>query len=162
MVLKITNLSQIRRQLDNDSTSHDSTLNDALNLNKILINEIEILKSNDFFRYNVKLETQFSENVTEINQKYSDVLGIITSLIDQIAEYTCLSDKNELYIETNNEKEIIWLKVYMKFGGHSVKQKSDIYKNINKYKKHFIDSDVVFVCNKDSKKNIDLSIGFEN
>ena len=66
--------------------------------------------------------------------------------------------------ETINPRnsEIIWLKMYIKFGSQSVKQKSDIYKNINKYKKHFIESDVVFVCNKDSKKNINLSIGFEN
>ena len=35
------------------------------------------------------------------------------------------------------------------------------YKNINKYKKQFVDADVLFICNKDSKKNIDLSLGFE-
>ena len=49
----------------------------------------------------------------------------------------------------------------MKISGQSAKQKSKIFKNTNKYKKQFADADILFVCNKDSKKNIDLSIGLE-
>ena len=159
---EITSLSQIRRQMDHDSTNQNSLTDDTLNLNKILINEIEILKSNDFFRRNVKLETQFFEKLGQLNNKYKDISGMVISLIDQFVEYACLSEQNELYIETNVENELIWLKIYMKISGQSTKQKSDIYKNLNKYEKQFIDEDVLFVCNKDSKKNIDLSIGFKN
>jgi len=157
---EITSLSNIRRQLENDSTNPNSSNDDALNLNKIIINEIEILKSNDFFRQNVKLVTQFVDNISQLNLKHSDITGSVVSLVDQFAEFACLSEKNELYIETSVENDLIWLKVYMKIGGQSAKQKSEIFKNINKYKKQFIDADVLFVCNKDSKKNIDLSIGF--
>jgi len=159
---EITSLSHARRHLETDATSPNSSNDDALNLNTLIINEIEILKSNDFFRQNVKLVTQFVDNIDQLNLKYSDITGSVVSLVDQLAEFACLSEKNELYIETSIENDLAWLKVYMKISGQSAKQKSEIFKNINKYKKQFIDADVSFVCNKDSKKNIDLSIGFEN
>ncbi len=158
---EITSLSQVRRHLDYDTSLTNIINDDLLNLNKLVINEIEILKSNDFFRQNVNLTTQFDENLKPLKLKYSDITGSLISVIDKIAEHACLSENNEVYMETIEEDELIWLKTYMKINGQTVKQKSSWFKDIVKFEKQFVDADVLFVCNKDSKKNIDLSIGFE-
>ena len=158
---EITSLSQVRRHLEYDTSLANLINDDLLNLNKLVINEIEILKSNDFFRQHVNLTTQFDETLKPLKLKYSDITGSLVAVLDQIAEHACLSENNELYVETIEEDDLIWLKMYMKISGQTAKQKSNLFKDIVKYEKQFVDADVIFVCNKDSKKNIDLSIGFE-
>jgi hypothetical protein len=158
---EITSLSQIRRHLEYESSLVNLDIDDLLNLNKVIVNELEILKSNDFFRQNIKLITQFADNLKPLNKNYTDITGYLVPLIDQIAEFTCQSENNELYIETMEEEDLIWLKIYMKISSQSAKQKSKNFKDIIKYENQFKDADVMFICNMDSKKNIDLSIGFE-
>ena len=158
---EITTLSQVRRHMEYESSLMNLENDDNLNLNKLLINEIEILKSNDFFRQKVKLITQFADNLKTLNKNYWNIQGYMVSLINQIAEFTCQSEKNELYIETIEEDDLIWLKIYLKISGLSSKEKSKFFKDIIKHENQFKDADVMFICNMDSKKNIDLSIGFE-
>ena len=59
------------------------------------------------------------------------------------------------------EDDLIWLKVYINDSGKSSKEKTNIFNDLKKYKNKFISADVRFSCNINSKKNIDLNLGFE-
>ena len=158
---EITSLGHVKRHLDNDSSSVNSTETGNVHLDKLIINEIEILKSNDFFRKNVKLFTQFTENLKPLQEHYAKVAGNIIPLIDQTAEIACLRENSELYIETIEEDDQLWLKVYINDGGKSSKEKTKMFNNLKNFENQFTNADVKFSCNINSKKNIDLSVGFD-
>jgi hypothetical protein len=158
---EITSLSQIRRHMENGDSLVKSNNNKLVYLDNLIINEIEILKSNDIFRQNVKIIAHFANNHDPLHQKYSDIAGYIISLIDQIAKISCQTANNELFVETIDEDGLIWLKVFIKINGKSSKQKTNIFENMLKYENQFREKDVKFICNINSKNDIDLSLGFE-
>jgi hypothetical protein len=158
---EITSLGRVKRHLDNDSSSVSLAEMGNVELNKLIINEIEILKSNDFFRKSVKLFTQFSENLKPLHDQYANVAGNIIPLIDQTVEIACLRENSELYIETIEEDDQLWLKVFINDGGKSSKEKTKMFNNLKNFETQFTNADVKFSCNINSKKNIDLSVGFE-
>lgn len=158
---EIINLSQVKRHLEYETTLTYDDGNEHINLNKLIINELEILKSNDFFRQYVNLETQFDNNLHLLKLKYSDLKGSLISIIRHITEHTCLSENNEFCIESAEEDELIWLKMSIKSDSLTKNQKSELHKNLEKYEKQFVDGDVIFVCKYDSQNNINLRIGFE-
>ena len=158
---EITSLSKVKRRLENGSSFLNLIETTKINLNKLIINEIEILKSNDFFRQKVKLFTQFAENIKPLNNKYSDIAEYVIPLIDLVTEIACQRENNELYIETIEEDDLIWLKVYINDSGKSSKEKTNIINDLKKFKNKFISADVRFSCNINSKKNIELNLGFE-
>lgn len=158
---EITSLSKIKRHLDNESITPNINESNEIHLNNIVINEIEILKSNEFFRKNVELVTQFSESLKPLNKKYFDIVRFVAPLVDKVAELACQSENTELYLETIKEDNLTWLKIYINSTDKLSKNKSKMFKDLQKNKKQFEDAEVKFDCNMNSKKNIDINLGFE-
>lgn len=158
---EITSLSKVKRHLETELIVPDIIKNDVIHLNDLIINELEILKSNEIFKNKVKLITQFSESIKPVNEKYSNIAGLLIPLIDRIAEVASQFENTELYIETIKEDDLSWIKVYINTASKSSKNQPIIFKELQKYKNQFEDVEVKFDCNINSKKNIDLSLGFE-
>lgn len=158
---EITNLGQLKRQLENEVSTKTHTEEVSFDLNNIIINEIEILKSNNIFREKVKLITQFTENLKPLNKKYAKISDHLKTLMSQIVQLTTQTNENELYIETIYEDGLIWLKIFANKVKEPLDGKTKILDNLKHFEKQFTEVEAKFSYNINSKNNIDLNLGFE-
>ncbi|NOX89780.1 MAG: response regulator [Calditrichaeota bacterium] len=82
---------------------------EPIDLNKLILQEIEFLKANLFFKHKVKKEFNFKENLPKIKGRYSDFSQSINNLIDNAIDAMFESDERQLTITTDfNDQYIIF------------------------------------------------------
>ncbi len=75
-----------------------------INVNSVILNELEIAKSNLFFKHNVNVQLELSEHLPEIKMVHGDLSYCLDAVLWNAIESLCDQEEKNIYIETKMEK----------------------------------------------------------
>jgi len=136
-----------------------------IDLNKIVFNELEILKSNDRFRNNIKLISNLNAGIVSITGGHDSGIKTIQTILDQSIEEACNNRLYEVNINTYKKEN----NSYLRIKANALINDNDLPNENSKinfatekgeFESQLNKMNVKFRSNKDSAKELDFMLIF--